>query len=179
MAKKFGLLGFMLTAVACGTAPMDATGEDEAAINRSWEKVTGAYQGDAGIYGIVFESTPDVHGHHFFADVDNGIRCITTPCPSTSRLEGYYTVTSKSLWLHVTSGDSGAFDYAGKYAWKSTGKGIALTKDGSTQNFSSVDTYCQQAKDCINQSYIHILCVGYAVCNSENRCGYQCGYPKQ
>jgi hypothetical protein len=175
MSRKYTLLGMVAFVAACGTAPIDATGEDQAEINSAWTKIAGAYQGDSGIGAIVFERTPDIHGHHFFADVDNGIRCITTPCPSSSRIEGYYTATSKNLWLHVTKGDSGAFDYEGKYAWKSTGKSLLLTKDNATQTLGPIDTYCQSASDCTNQDYVHILCVGHATCNSDNRCGYQCG----
>ena len=180
MFRNFAVLGFIITIVGCGTAP-DVGQDDEeseAAISTSWEKLAGAWEGQGGGIGaLVLERTPDVHGHHFFADVDNGIRCITTPCPSVSRLEGYYTATTKNLWLHVTSGSSGVNDYAGKYTYKFSylnGKYLQLSKDGETQSLKYVPTYCAEADDCAEQDFVHILCVGHFTCKA-NHCGYSCG----
>jgi hypothetical protein len=173
------LLGLVLTAFGCGTAPDSETDESsEDAL--TWSKLAGAWQGqgDGGIHALVLERTPDIHGHHFFADVDNGIRCFRAPCPSTSRLEGYYTATKKNVWLHVTSGSSGSRDYDGKYTYKFNylnGKYLQLTKDGESQSLKYVDTYCSTADDCVEQDFVHILCVGHYTCKT-NHCGYACGF---
>lgn len=178
MFRNYMLFG-LLALVGCGTAP-DAQSDEETSEEAlaTWTKLAGAWagQGGGGIQALVLERTPDVHGHHFFADVDNGIRCIKAPCPSTSRVEGYYTSTTKNLWLHVTSGSSG-IDYSGKYGYEFAylnGKYLELAKDGDTQSLKYVDTYCTGADDCAEQDFVHILCVGHYTCN-KNHCGYACG----
>ncbi len=179
MTRNYVLLGLLLSVVGCGTAPDVAQTDEESeeALSTSWTKLVGAWDGQfGGIQALVLESTPDVHGHHFFADVDNGIRCIKAPCPSTARVEGYYTATTKNLWLHVTSGSSG-IDHSGKYAYKFTylnGKYLELTKDGDTQSLKYTGTYCTTADDCAEQDFVHILCVGHYTCNKHS-CGYACG----
>ena len=100
-------LAAISTAVACGSAPVDVGQTDpessDEALSKSWQKLVGAFEGQGGSIGaIVFTSETGNGGHTFFADVDNGIRCIKAPCPSTSRIEGWYTAGTKYVTLHVT-----------------------------------------------------------------------------
>jgi len=177
-----GLAAVISTVVACGGAGPDAAAtDDEADALSSWQKVVGAFEGQGGSIGaVVFTNDPESHGHHFFADVDNGIRCIKAPCPSTSRVEGWFTANTKNLTLHVTktTGPATATDYSGKYAWSFSylnGRYLQLSKDGVKQSLKDVGTYCAAPEDCVDQDFVHVMCVGHFTCN-QNRCGYACGW---
>ena len=178
-------LAAISTAVACGSAPVDVGQTDpessDEALSKSWQKLVGAFEGQGGSIGaIVFTSETGNGGHTFFADVDNGIRCIKAPCPSTSRIEGWYTAGTKYVTLHVTKtvGHTTATDYSGKYAWSFkylNGRYLQLSKGQDSQSLKDVGTYCQAAEDCADQDFVHVMCVGHFTCN-QNRCGYSCGW---
>jgi hypothetical protein len=173
------------SALACSSAPTaegDALDADESAQelgSPSWKKVLGSYDGGSSLHGIVFTDTAEKSGHHFFADVDNGLRCIKAPCPSTSRIEGWYTVTWKYVRLYVTTDD---FGYTGRYTYKLSSTGLTLTKVGTptaggmgTDTVQKQSSYCGAPEDCYEQDFIHPACLGQATCTT-NRCGWKCGY---
>jgi hypothetical protein len=171
---------FLATAAAAGCASNpdaadDGVGDDESALaSRAWEDLVGAYSVTSGpvFQQIVFTRSIESRGHHFFANVDNGIRCITTPCPSTDRVEGWYSAGPKTVTLHYTASDSGE-----RYRYTLTAKGgLTMSRAGETHEFTSEGTYCDDAADCAEQSYVHIMCVGRATC-SAGHCGYTCGFP--
>lgn len=105
------------------------------ALYGSWEAVSGP------IYSIEF--TADyaetlggfLKGKGFNATVDNGTRCITTPCPSTDVVAGVYKVR-KGTKLTLASFDkpSLAFShYLGDYSIKLAKSGLlTLTKSDGT-----------------------------------------------
>jgi hypothetical protein len=173
----------MIGAAGCASNPDatdDASSDDESALASSaWQDLVGAYDATSGpdFQQIVFTRSVEAKGHHFFANADNGIRCIKAPCPSTDRIEGWYTAGPKTVTLHFTSsGTSG--DLEGRYRYTLPTKGgLTMTRAGATHVFSSVGTYCDDAEDCGEQSYIHIMCVGHATCGASHSCGYTCGFP--
>jgi hypothetical protein len=173
-------------ALACSSGPaaseeaLDADESSQELFSPSWKKIAGAWDGGASLRGVVFTDTPEKSGHHFFADVDNGLRCIQAPCPSTARIEGWYTVTWKYVRLYVTSDD---FGYSGRYTYKVTQTGLTLTKVGApaaggmgTDTVTKQLSYCAAAEDCDEQDLIHPACVGQWTCGSTNRCAWKCGY---
>jgi hypothetical protein len=169
---------FLATAAAAGCASNpdatdDATDDESALASRAWEDLVGAYDATSGpdFQQIVLTRSIESSGHHFFANVDNGIRCIKAPCPSTDRIEGWYTAGPKTLTLHSSAGTS-------RYNYTLNGKGeLTIKRGGVTHVLSSVGTYCDDAEDCGEQSYIHIMCAGHATCGASHSCGYTCGVP--
>ncbi len=51
-----------------------------------------------------------VHGHEFTAHIDNGVRCITTPCPNVDVVTGVYKSNGGKLTL--TSFDKPSLDFS-------------------------------------------------------------------
>ena len=73
-------------------------------------------------------------GRSFTAAVDNGVRCITTPCPSTDEVAGVYKVV-KGTKLTLASYDrpTATFGkYLGDYRIKLVGTQLTLTKTDGT-----------------------------------------------
>lgn len=175
-----------LAAVGCSSAAEDpnmedavADGEDELT-SAAWQKLLGAFDVTNApvtpptIQHIVFSPTADHNGHHFFADVDTGIRCFRAPCPSNARVEGYFTATSKQLRLTAVGADG--VSLGGQYKYTLSGDKLSLTKSGKTTKLEKRDgSYCTQASDCNAQGIIHPMCVGHFTCGGDQTCGYKCG----
>ena len=73
-------------------------------------------------------------GRSFTAAVDNGVRCVTTPCPSTDEVGGVYKVL-KGTKLTLASYDkpTATFGkYLGDYRIKLVGNLLTLTKTDGT-----------------------------------------------
>lgn len=73
-----------------------------------------------------------VHGHEFTARIDNGVRCITTPCPNVSTVTGVYKSSGGKLTL--TSFDKPAQDFSriiGEYTHALSNADGTLTVDKS------------------------------------------------
>jgi hypothetical protein len=179
---------FLATAAAAGCASNpdatddDASNDESALASRAWEDLAGAYDATSGpdFQQIVFTRSIESRGHHFFANADNGVRCIKAPCPSTDRIEGWYTAGPKTVTLHFTSsGLSGGLEGRYNYtlAGPNAGRDLTIKRGGITHKLSSVGTYCDDAQDCGEQSYIHVMCVGHATCGASHSCGYACGFP--
>lgn len=168
----------------CGASP-DAGLQDESesadeARTPSWQRFVGAWEGSTGpFHAIVFTSTPDGRGHHYFADVDTGIRCIRAPCPSSARTEGPFTANTSTVTvspadvrLGVTTPYNGPF----QYSFRGTDT-LVLSRGGhEVARLTRAPSYCAEADDCAEQHLITPRCVGHATC-TEHRCGYRCGVP--
>ena len=175
-----------LAAIGCSAASDDladegvvADGEDELK-SAAWEKLVGAYDvSDAPVrpptlQHIVFSRDPRTGGHRFFADVDTGIRCFRAPCPSTARVEGAFTATSRTLRLIPEGADAVAL--GGRYGYTLRGEKLELTKSGvATKLGKREGTYCAQAEDCFGQDFIHPMCMGRFTCTADQSCGFKCG----
>ncbi len=157
------------------TTPDETT--EEAAASRAWERFVGAWVGDSGpFHGLVFTETTERGGRHYFADVDNGIRCVRAPCPSTSRAEGRYTATTRTLTLSPTDTSVAATTGAFQYTVSSTS--LVLSRNGRVvARLHKATSYCAEADDCAEQRLIAPRCLGRWTCTTENACRYVCGRP--
>ncbi len=162
-----------------GDAEETAASQDE--LTSSAAKLAGAYHG-TGIggrpptfEGIVFQQNGD-----FFADVDTGIRCITTPCPSNVRLTGRFTATRNFVRLAPKAGEQ-AHALHGRYRYTFSKSGnLSLTRSGQAwkswnNELSKELSYCAEPTDCSGQDLIHPMCVGQWSCGAQRSCAWQCG----
>lgn len=184
--------GFLAAVPGCAADTSDDAGEEgdaeETAASQdelvsSATKLAGAYHGAGGsmrpptFEGIVFQQNGD-----FFADVDTGIRCITTPCPSHVRLAGRFTATRNYVRLSPKlGGQTHAFYGRYRYTLSKSG-GLSLTRAGNDwKNWSNELTkelsYCAEPTDCSSQNLIHPMCVGQWTCGAERSCAWSCGVP--
>lgn len=151
----------------------------EEASGRSWERFVGAWTGGNNPYtAIVFTGTEEGRGHHFFMDVDNGIRCIRAPCPSTSRVEGYFIAGASTVTLTAVPTTTGPRpEYLGRFYYNLQGNTLTLSKSGRVfARLTKQTSYCAEADDCAEQRLIAPRCLGRWTCES-NACRYQCGRP--
>lgn len=147
--------------------------------NRAWETVAGAWVGTSGPFqGLVITRTVVGQGRHFFADVDTGIRCITTPCPSQAHLEGRVTAGSRNLTLrHPDRPSPEAAPFYGTYAYTLNGSTLTLAQNGRVvARLRKATSYCSDADQCAEQRLITPRCLGRFECES-NACAYRCGTP--
>lgn len=173
-------------AAGCVGAP-DAAIDDgdevsaEEVRSTSWERLVGAWEGTSGPFtGLVFTATPQGSGHHFFADVDTGIRCITTPCPSGARLDGSFTAGPLTITIrHPDRPSPEAAPFYGRYYYQLQGDTLTLSRSGRVYaRLRKVVSYCNgDADDCGEQRLIVPRCLGRMTCTEENRCRYVCGRP--
>ncbi|MBL8601954.1 MAG: hypothetical protein JNK72_08520 [Myxococcales bacterium] len=149
----------------------------EEARSQSWESLLGAWRGTSGPFtGLVFTRQTQRTGRHFFADVDTGIRCITTPCPSSARMEGYFTAGSVTVTLrHPDRPSVETAPFFGRYDYTLRGNTLTLSQRGRViARLSKATSYCAEADDCGEQSLITPRCLGAFTCR-ENACVYRCG----
>ncbi|MBI5512375.1 MAG: hypothetical protein HY909_01325 [Deltaproteobacteria bacterium] len=179
-------LGFAFSMVGfgCVGAPDALPADEESTVDevaaRSWERFVGAWIGDSGpFHALVFTRTTEGRGHHYFADVDTGIRCVRAPCPSTARQEGPYSATTRTLTLApqdarlgVVTPTFGGFQY--RFQGTET---LILSRSGrEVARLHKAVSYCAEADDCHEQSLIVPRCLGRFTCQ-ENTCRYVCGRP--
>ena len=139
------------------------------------KKLIGAYKDDSGAFkGLVLTDEKVGARNKFFADVDTGIRCITTPCPSAERIEGTFTAGTKTITLYSTSAVN-AKHLLGKYNYLVQGSKLTLSRKGFSQSLSKEISYCAAPADCYRQAIIHPMCLGAFTCGSENTCSWKCG----
>lgn len=157
-----------------------AATQDELTANAA--KLVGAFHGTSDgtapaptFEGIVFQQNGE-----FFADVDTGIRCITTPCPSNARLEGRFSATKNYLRLNPNPGQQ-ATEAFGRYRYTLTNDGkLSLTRTTAGSHhwhgeLEKASSYCAAPTDCEEQALIHPMCVGHWTCGDQRTCGYACG----
>jgi len=175
---------------ACAVDSSDATDEDaegateEAATTQDEltahaNRLAGAFHNAGNTAIPSFDGLVLQQNGTFFADVDTGIRCITTPCPSNVRLEGRFSATRNYLSLSPKAGER-AHSYHGRYRYTLTGDKLKLTRAGSawrnwTNSLSKELSYCAEPKDCGGQNLIHPMCVGAWTCGEQRSCAWNCG----
>ena len=156
-----------------------ATSEDVSA-STAWQGFVGAWQGDTGAFhGLVFTTTVEGSGHHWFADVDNGIRCVRAPCPSESRVEGIFTANTRTITFRSSDPRLGVpVSVFGAYQYTLRGSTLRLSQSGRVvATLHKLTSYCATADDCPEQHLVAPRCVGAWTCSASHSCGYQCGRP--
>lgn len=144
----------------------------------SSSQLIGAWEGVDGTFtGLVFTRHRERTGRHFFADVDTGIRCITTPCPSSAHLEGYFTAGSRTFTLrHPDRPSPDAAPFYARYNYTVVGNTMTVSRGRSVVgHLRRVESYCSSEDQCAEQDLVTTHCVGYFTCSSENRCEHHCG----
>jgi hypothetical protein len=183
-----GIAAALVTGCTANATPEDTDlgDQEEAAASQdeltaSASRLVGAFHGSGNsalpptFEGIIFQANGD-----FLADVDTGIRCITTPCPSHARLAGKFKATRNFVRLIASApaGEGGSF--YGRYRYSLTNEGkLSLSKPGSswTNSLARESSYCGEASDCEGQGLIHVMCVGQWSCSETRSCAYSCGVP--
>lgn len=160
-----------------GDAEEAETSADELSANAS--KFIGAFHGQGSVRPPTFQGLVFKINGTFFGDVDTGIRCITTPCPSGEHLEGKFTATKNYLTLSSKTGSRAGF--YGRYRYSFSRGSFKLTRASFgaswSNKLSKEISYCAQPSDCGGQGLIHPMCVGSWTCGATNAnsCGYKCG----
>jgi len=183
---SLGVLGAVSSLSGCVGAGADTSAvEEEDAVTAeelrapSWSQLRGAWRGQSGPYtGLVLTETREGNGRHFFADVDTGIRCITTPCPSGGRIEGRYTSGPLTLTLSPVGRPSRELaEYYGRFYYTLQRNTLTLVRGGRVvARLVRANSYCNEAEDCAEQGLITPRCLGAFTC-TDNACGYRCGQP--
>lgn len=181
LALSITALGGCYGGADAGEAPVNGATTEESTSSRAWENFVGAWAGDSGsFHGLVITRTPEGHGHHWFADIDTGVRCIRAPCPQAEgRAEGVFTATSRTLTLGPSDPRLGAsVGVFGAYTYSLRGDSLALSQGGRVvARLHKVTSYCGDVDDCHEQSLITPRCVGYFTCTTDSACAYHCGRP--
>lgn len=170
---------------ADGEAEKAETSESE--LHSYTQALAGAYHGDfrldtqlPAFDGVVFKRDGT-----FFADVNTGIVCITTPCPSQARITGRFLATRSWLLLYSVGGETanGVSGMGGWYRYDLNG-GYKLSlerpwKNDWQQSLAPEVSYCSVPDDCRNQGLAQPRCLGEWTCGASsdrsNQCSYQCG----
>jgi hypothetical protein len=162
-----------------GSADEEASSEED--LKAAAAKLVGAYAGGTSnvpptFQGLVFKSDGT-----FFADIDTGIRCITTPCPSNERLTGTFTATKNYVRLSPKAGEAASANHA-RYRYTLSAGRLSLSRPDKKSWSGSVTkqaSYCAAAVDCQGQSMILPKCMGTFSCGTTNpganACVYTCG----
>ena len=142
------LFAVMFASTLFAGCAMQTDAEDDGNVAGSEDELTktqivGTWIADTGpIYEITF--TKDyaetlggfLKGRQFSAEVDNGIRCITTPCDSSDSVGGVYKLSNSGKTVTLASYDKPSLTfskYLGDYASSINSKGIlTLTKKDGT-----------------------------------------------
>lgn len=180
-AAVFGSVALTGCAADTGSASEDDADETEASadeLTAAGKKLIGSYIDDTGAFrGLVLTSEKVGQANKFFADVDTGIRCITTPCPSSERIEGTFTAGTKTITFKSTTAVNGKH-LLGKYSYLlQGGSKFTLFRKDFSQSLSKEISYCAESKDCYRQDIIHPMCLGQFTCGATNACAWKCGPP--
>lgn len=136
----------------------DTVGETEDAL--ALASLYGSWTSDNGtIHSITFTRDAAqtlggfLKGRGFSATIDNGVRCITTPCPSEDTVGGVYKLANGTK-LTLASFDKPSLAFSkilGDYSVKLSGSSLVLTKKdtGVKQTFKKAKAnFCLSDSDC-------------------------------
>lgn len=155
----------------CGAATEEALPiVDEQEAQATAKDLNGAYQQVAagGRYpGLVLARKAD-GTQVFFTEVAAG-------CPSPMRVEGTWNSSRTNLNLYSKAQGRQSYRYTlaeGKLTlWDANGATAAAV-------LGRAGSFCTRSSDCSLQSFVHIMCVGQAVCTAGRTCGWSCGAAK-
>ena len=161
-AVAVATVGFAIAGCAAETSQdeTDTTANEDLTVSR----LKGHWTSDSGpIYSIDFTTKPAhtlggfVSGHQFTAQIDNGVRCITTPCPNIDTVTGVYKSNGGKLTIASYDKPTASFGrILGEYAHALSNADGTLTVDKSDntvhetlsrtipcgQNSCGAGTYC-------------------------------------
>jgi hypothetical protein len=140
-AVSAALLSIFAVGCAATTDAPEAEGTDETSEAMTVRNaLVGKWDSDTGtIYKL--ELTRDyaetlggfLKGRRFEATVDNGVRCITTPCPSSDTVSGVYAVDGGKITFASYDKPSQTFSrYLGDYRFTVSAKKLTLKKTDGT-----------------------------------------------
>lgn len=180
LLRSVAVLGVVASVFAVGCASEiadNASDETESDLTAAGQAMMGAYEGQGGPFQhLVLTAVSNGSANQFFAEVDTGVRCFTTPCPSSARIDGTFTATKRTITLKSSSAPDLAKHLLGKYSYTLEGGKLTLTRKGvDTSTLERGDSYCQQPADCAGQAIMHPMCVGHWLCTPQQTCGYACG----
>jgi hypothetical protein len=165
----------------CAAQPADTSddGQTESADDAiATSTLYGTWEGEGGkIYKITFEKTSSstlggMKGRAFTATIDTGIRCITTPCPSSTDVAGVYKL-SHGTKLTLSAYDKPTKEFAailGDYSVKVKAGNLTLTKsDGTKETFHPAkvtgvacgDTTCGEGQYCCDPLHSRCIKMGF------------------
>jgi hypothetical protein len=88
-------------------------------------------------------------GHRFQATVDNGVRCITTPCPSSDVLSGVYAIKGDKITFASYDRPIASFaNIAGEYRFHVTAKKLSMDRCDGSAAASSTFHHAEPAATC-------------------------------
>jgi hypothetical protein len=156
----------------------DMVEESDDELSKAGKALIGAYKDDSGSFrGLILTNKKVGLANEFIADVDTGINCVTTPCPSSERITGTFTASKKTISFRSSTASPHARHLLGRYNYKVQGAKLSLSRKGFAQSLEEVVSYCGQPSDCELQNLIVPQCIGTFVCAEESSCSYQCGKP--
>src|SRR5215213_7192771 len=99
----------------------------EGELSAAGRALIGSYKDDSGSFrGLILTGNKVGQGAEFIADVDTGIRCITTPCPSSEHIKGTFTAGSKTITLKSSTASQHVQHLLGKYNYLVQGEKFSL-----------------------------------------------------
>jgi len=169
---------FALAGCAADTSnEEDVVGETDEELTKAGKALIGSYKDDTGAFrGLILTSVKQGQANEFVADVDTGIRCITTPCPSSERITGTFTAGTKTITFKSSTASQHVQHLLGKYNYLVQGSKFSIWRKGFAQSLEKVPSYCAQASDCYGQDIIHPMCLGQFDC-AANACSWSCSNP--
>jgi hypothetical protein len=180
MFSRFFFSSLAVIALATTACAVDTTNEDDvveesdAELTKAGKALIGSYKDDSGkFHGLILTSAKAGQANEFIADVDTGIRCITTPCPSSERITGTFTAGTKTITLKSSTASSVVQPLLGKYNYLVQGNKFSIWRKGYAQSLEKVPSYCAQSDDCYAQDIIHPACMGSFDCET-NSCSWSC-----
>jgi hypothetical protein len=110
---------------------------DTEALTQAGKALIGEYTDDTGAFRrLVLTAEKVGQANKFIADVDTGIRCITTPCPSSLTIEGTFTAGTKTITFKVPGKPNAASHLLGKYNYIVQGEKFSLFRKGFAQSLA-------------------------------------------
>ena len=139
-----GLAALALVSSGALAGCASETDSAEGAVDESADDLTaagkaliGSYSDDAGAFKTLDLTATKVGQRNVFtADVDTGIRCITTPCPSSEHIEGTFTAGAKTITLSSTTATVHSQHLLGKYDYVVQGDKLTLSRKDFSQSLS-------------------------------------------
>lgn len=172
-------LAALLPLAACGS---DDTGAESDDLSQAGRQLIGEYleRGAGAFRGLVLTNeSVTSSSNRFFADIDTGIVCITTPCPTQERVEGTFSAGAQYIRLKSDTASELVQQYLGRYKYTFSGGKLSLSRDGFDQSLEAVDSYCSAdsaEEDCgvTAGDLVHVECVGSWSCSAESTCAWDC-----
>jgi hypothetical protein len=101
---------------ALSEADAEEQGATEADLTANAARLVGSFEFEAGNVPPRFNTLKFNADGTYYADIDTGIRCVTTPCRAGAQIFGRYSATATYLTLRADTGSDTGFTGRYKYA---------------------------------------------------------------